>query len=249
MPEKVENVEEKEVFDAFRKQLAENKPKKGKGKKGGKKKKKKGWSTKFTQTILTLLISSLKTNARRLYYRRSRLKLKATFRKTAKSKACQKNSSQSFFTLYLKHQAGCRTTTTGWEFGWLANERWVSTLILLWQLCLQALPTHTSFFGASRCPPPYRLIRRWGGANDESNEQTGERAILCYARKGRRSPVSCAEARWCSFNLMTTPTPFAAISLLIIIMDYSLSDMYDIFYSALLITLPPFPFYHSHYYP
>ena len=41
VPEKVENVEEKEVFDAFRKQLAENKPKKGKGKKGGKKKKKK----------------------------------------------------------------------------------------------------------------------------------------------------------------------------------------------------------------
>ena len=37
-----ERVEEKEVFDAFRKQLAENKPKKGKGKKGGKKKKKKG---------------------------------------------------------------------------------------------------------------------------------------------------------------------------------------------------------------
>ena len=36
-----ERVEEKEVFDAFRKQLAENKPKKGKGKKGGKKKKKK----------------------------------------------------------------------------------------------------------------------------------------------------------------------------------------------------------------
>ena len=41
IPERVENVEEKEVFDAFRKQLAENKPKKGKGKKGGKKKKKK----------------------------------------------------------------------------------------------------------------------------------------------------------------------------------------------------------------
>ena len=41
VPEKVENVEEKEVFDAFRKQLGENKPKKGKGKKGGKKKKKK----------------------------------------------------------------------------------------------------------------------------------------------------------------------------------------------------------------
>ena len=41
VPEKVENVDEKEVFDAFRKQLAENKPKKGKGKKGGKKKKKK----------------------------------------------------------------------------------------------------------------------------------------------------------------------------------------------------------------
>lgn len=34
-----ERVDEKEVFDAFRKQLAENKPKKGK--KGGKKKKKK----------------------------------------------------------------------------------------------------------------------------------------------------------------------------------------------------------------
>ena len=29
VPEKVENVDEKEVFDAFRKQLAENKPKKG----------------------------------------------------------------------------------------------------------------------------------------------------------------------------------------------------------------------------
>lgn len=42
MPEKVETVEGKEIFDAFRKQLAENKPKKGKGKKGGKKKKKKG---------------------------------------------------------------------------------------------------------------------------------------------------------------------------------------------------------------
>ena len=41
VPEKVENVDEKEVFEAFRKQLAENKPKKGKGKKGGKKKKKK----------------------------------------------------------------------------------------------------------------------------------------------------------------------------------------------------------------
>jgi len=41
VPEKVENVDEKEVFDAFRKQMAENKPKKGKGKKGGKKKKKK----------------------------------------------------------------------------------------------------------------------------------------------------------------------------------------------------------------
>lgn len=36
-----ERVESKEVFDNFRKQLAENKPKKGKGKKGGKKKKKK----------------------------------------------------------------------------------------------------------------------------------------------------------------------------------------------------------------
>lgn len=32
----------KEIYDTFRKQLAENKPKKGKGKKGGKKKKKKG---------------------------------------------------------------------------------------------------------------------------------------------------------------------------------------------------------------
>ena len=42
VPEKVETIEGKEVFDAFRKQLAENKPKKGKGKKGGKKKKKKG---------------------------------------------------------------------------------------------------------------------------------------------------------------------------------------------------------------
>lgn len=41
VPDKVENVDEKEVFDAFRKQMAENKPKKGKGKKGGKKKKKK----------------------------------------------------------------------------------------------------------------------------------------------------------------------------------------------------------------
>ena len=36
-----ERVESKEVFDLFRKQLGENKPKKGKGKKGGKKKKKK----------------------------------------------------------------------------------------------------------------------------------------------------------------------------------------------------------------
>ena len=42
VPEKVDSVEAKEIFDAFRKQLAENKPKKGKGKKGGKKKKKKG---------------------------------------------------------------------------------------------------------------------------------------------------------------------------------------------------------------
>ena len=42
VPEKVESLEEKDIFDAFRKQLAENKPKKGKGKKGGKKKKKKG---------------------------------------------------------------------------------------------------------------------------------------------------------------------------------------------------------------
>ena len=48
VPEKVGGFEEKEVseakeiFEAFRKQLAENKPKKGKGKKGGKKKKKKG---------------------------------------------------------------------------------------------------------------------------------------------------------------------------------------------------------------
>lgn len=41
IPERVENVEEKDVFEAFRKQLDENKPKKGKGKKGGKKKKKK----------------------------------------------------------------------------------------------------------------------------------------------------------------------------------------------------------------
>lgn len=38
IPERVEN---KEIMEAFRKQLAENKPKKGKGKKGGKKKKKK----------------------------------------------------------------------------------------------------------------------------------------------------------------------------------------------------------------
>jgi len=38
VPERVEN---KEIFDNFRKQLGENKPKKGKGKKGGKKKKKK----------------------------------------------------------------------------------------------------------------------------------------------------------------------------------------------------------------
>ena len=41
IPERVENLEEKDVFEAFRKQLDENKPKKGKGKKGGKKKKKK----------------------------------------------------------------------------------------------------------------------------------------------------------------------------------------------------------------
>ena len=41
VPERVESTEAKEIFDAFRKQLAENKPKKGKGKKGGKKKKKK----------------------------------------------------------------------------------------------------------------------------------------------------------------------------------------------------------------
>lgn len=36
-----ERCESKEVYEAFQKQLAENKPKKGKGKKGGKKKKKK----------------------------------------------------------------------------------------------------------------------------------------------------------------------------------------------------------------
>lgn len=42
VPEKVDSIEAKEIFEAFRKQLAENKPKKGKGKKGGKKKKKKG---------------------------------------------------------------------------------------------------------------------------------------------------------------------------------------------------------------
>jgi len=41
VPERVESSEAKEIFDAFRKQLAENRPKKGKGKKGGKKKKKK----------------------------------------------------------------------------------------------------------------------------------------------------------------------------------------------------------------
>jgi len=44
IPERVECNEEnnvKENFEAFRKQLDENKPKKGKGKKGGKKKKKK----------------------------------------------------------------------------------------------------------------------------------------------------------------------------------------------------------------
>ena len=44
VPEKVDSIEAKEIFEAFRKQLAENKPKKGKGKKGGKKKKKKGWT-------------------------------------------------------------------------------------------------------------------------------------------------------------------------------------------------------------
>ena len=44
VPERVESAESKEIFDAFRKQLAENKPKKGK-KKGGKKKKKKAWAT------------------------------------------------------------------------------------------------------------------------------------------------------------------------------------------------------------
>lgn len=42
VPERVESSEDKEIFESFRKQLAENKPKKGKGKKGGKKKKKKG---------------------------------------------------------------------------------------------------------------------------------------------------------------------------------------------------------------
>ena len=41
IPERVETPDEKENFEAFRKQLDENKPKKGKGKKGGKKKKKK----------------------------------------------------------------------------------------------------------------------------------------------------------------------------------------------------------------
>ena len=41
IPERVESIEEKENFEAFRKQLDENKPKKGKGKKGGKKKKSK----------------------------------------------------------------------------------------------------------------------------------------------------------------------------------------------------------------
>lgn len=40
VPERVDN---KEVMEAFRKQLGENKPKKGKGKKGGKKKKSKKW--------------------------------------------------------------------------------------------------------------------------------------------------------------------------------------------------------------
>ena len=41
IPERVDGSDAKEIFEAFRKQLAENKPKKGKGKKGGKKKKKK----------------------------------------------------------------------------------------------------------------------------------------------------------------------------------------------------------------
>ena len=41
VPDRVESSDDKEIFDSFRKQLAENKPKKGKGKKGGKKKKKK----------------------------------------------------------------------------------------------------------------------------------------------------------------------------------------------------------------
>ena len=40
VPERVESNDAKEVFENFRKQLAENKPKKGK-KKGGKKRKKK----------------------------------------------------------------------------------------------------------------------------------------------------------------------------------------------------------------
>mgnify|MGYP001626790735 CR=1 FL=1 len=41
IPEKVDSSDAKEIFDAFKKQLAENKPKKGKGKKGKGKKKKK----------------------------------------------------------------------------------------------------------------------------------------------------------------------------------------------------------------
>lgn len=41
IPERVESGDAKDIFEAFRKQLDENKPKKGKGKKGGKKKKKK----------------------------------------------------------------------------------------------------------------------------------------------------------------------------------------------------------------
>ena len=69
VPEKVENVEEKEIFDAFRKQLAENKPKKGKGKKGGKKKKKKAWTIKrldwkLKATFRKILHTILKTSSR-----------------------------------------------------------------------------------------------------------------------------------------------------------------------------------------
>jgi len=46
VPERVdsrgdEDKQPKEIYEAFRKQLEENRPKKGKGKKGGKKKKKK----------------------------------------------------------------------------------------------------------------------------------------------------------------------------------------------------------------